>query len=267
MWWSLVATTWSYVGASGVLRRPGRSSAPMSAATRAPPGTGSEPPSQKSFCTSVTISARFMLAGYRSLVDGRDDRLAPRHLLDGDRAARPARRGGGRGRPPAARARRPRRRAPAAPAAAGRRRRRPARWPMPTTSASATPAAVRRRSAYLRPPTETLSTLFFATDTISPVAGLAGDQLVDEAAGRVAAAGDQLGADAVPVDRRRRQRRDRELVEVAGHDDPGPGRAQRVELGAHLRGRAPRGRPSRCARRRARCRRPRPPSRTASATS
>ncbi len=32
----------------------------MSLATRAPPATGSEPPSQKSFCTSTTISARFM---------------------------------------------------------------------------------------------------------------------------------------------------------------------------------------------------------------
>src|SRR5262245_64428749 len=32
----------------------------MSAATCAPPVTGSEPPSQKSFCTSTTISALFM---------------------------------------------------------------------------------------------------------------------------------------------------------------------------------------------------------------
>src|SRR3954453_23117539 len=30
----------------------------MAAATAAPPATGSEPPSQKSFCTSTTISAR-----------------------------------------------------------------------------------------------------------------------------------------------------------------------------------------------------------------
>ena len=32
----------------------------MSCATWAPPATGSDPPSQKSFWTSTTISARFM---------------------------------------------------------------------------------------------------------------------------------------------------------------------------------------------------------------
>ena len=62
------------------------------------------------------------------------------------------------------------------------------------------------------------------------------DELVDEAGRRVAAAGDELGADAVAVDRRRGQRGDRELVEVAGHHDPGAGRAEGVELGAHLLG-------------------------------
>src|SRR5436305_11490634 len=37
----------------------------MSLATRAPPATGSEPPSQKSFCRSTTISARVIGRGYR----------------------------------------------------------------------------------------------------------------------------------------------------------------------------------------------------------
>ena len=36
----------------------------MSLATRAPPSTGSEPPSQKSFCTSTTISARVMVSDH-----------------------------------------------------------------------------------------------------------------------------------------------------------------------------------------------------------
>ena len=82
----------------------------------------------------------------------------------------------------------------------------------------------------MRPPTEILSRLFFATDTSVAGVVLARHELVDEAAGRVAAAGDQLGADAVPVDRRRGQRRDGELVEVAGDHDPGVGRAELVEL-------------------------------------
>ena len=68
------------------------------------------------------------------------------------------------------------------------------------------------------------------------VVALAGDELVDEAAGRVAAAGDQLGADAVAVDRGRGERGDRVLVEVAGHHDPGPRRAEVVELLADLVG-------------------------------
>jgi len=33
----------------------------MSLATRAPPATASDPPSQKSFCTSTTISALFVM--------------------------------------------------------------------------------------------------------------------------------------------------------------------------------------------------------------
>ena len=60
MWWSLVATTTSYAGALGSRRVQWCNSSAMSLATRAPPATGSEPPSQKSFCTSTTISARFM---------------------------------------------------------------------------------------------------------------------------------------------------------------------------------------------------------------
>ena len=83
-----------------------------------------------------------------------------------------------------------------------------------------------------------LVVLFFATDTSSPPAvALAGDQLVDEAAGRVAGAGDELGADAVAVDGRRGERGDGVLVEVAGHHDPGPGGAR-----ARRAGRAPAGR-------------------------
>src|SRR5690349_13926183 len=51
MWKSLVATTWSYPWSVA-------SSAVMSRATADPPVTASEPPSQKSFCTSTTMSAR-----------------------------------------------------------------------------------------------------------------------------------------------------------------------------------------------------------------
>ena len=39
---------------------------------------------------------------------------------------------------------------------------------MPTTSASATPEALRRRRAYFRPPIEILSLLRLATETIAP---------------------------------------------------------------------------------------------------
>ncbi len=59
-WWSLVATTTSYDGAWSSWRVQWWSSSPMSLATRAPPSTGSDPPSQKSFCTSTTTSARVM---------------------------------------------------------------------------------------------------------------------------------------------------------------------------------------------------------------
>ena len=55
---------------------------------------------------------------------------------------------------------------------------------------------------------------------------LASDELVDEAGGRVAAPGDQLGPHAVAVDGRRRERVDRVLVEVAGDDDPGVARTE-----------------------------------------
>ena len=64
------------------------------------------------------------------------------------------------------------------------------------------------------------------------VVALAGHELVDEAAGRVSRAGDELGADAVGVHGRGRQGGDRVLVEVARHDDPGLGGAEGVELGA-----------------------------------
>ena len=65
---------------------------------------------------------------------------------------------------------------------------------------------------------------------------LASDELVDEAGGRVAAPGDQLGPHAVAVDGRRRERVDRVLVEVAGDDDPGVVRTEPVELLPHLHG-------------------------------
>src|SRR3954464_2783189 len=66
----------------------------MSLATRAPPATASEPPSQKSFWTSTTRSPRVMLPrypaaprvtepGWGSQVNGRDDRFASRHLPGG----------------------------------------------------------------------------------------------------------------------------------------------------------------------------------------
>src|SRR3954449_11021739 len=87
MWWSLVATTTSYAGALGSCRVQWWSSVAMSLATWAPPVTGSDPPSQKSFCTSTTMSACFMGGGYSSatrlvrtgsvpLEAGLDDRVA-----------------------------------------------------------------------------------------------------------------------------------------------------------------------------------------------
>src|SRR3954469_595045 len=89
-WWSLVATTCAYSGASRPRPLHRCSSSEMSCAACAPPVTGSEPPSQKSFCTSTTISARFMLARLAARrrpgdpprsaahVHGRDDRVALR---------------------------------------------------------------------------------------------------------------------------------------------------------------------------------------------
>ena len=178
----------------------------------------------------VAGDERHAVSLQRLQVNGRDDRLALRHLLHRPRQLGAVRRRAGRARRRAARGRRPRRRGPARRGAAGRCRRSSGGVPMPITSASATPCSSSRRSANLRPPMEILSGLFFATETIAPVVALAGDQLVDEAAGRVPAAGDQLGADAVAVDRRGGQRRDRVLVEVAGHHDPGLRGAEVVEL-------------------------------------
>ena len=50
MWWSRVATAWSYP--------PAARCAEMARATSVPPATANEPPSQKSFWTSTTITAR-----------------------------------------------------------------------------------------------------------------------------------------------------------------------------------------------------------------
>ena len=83
----------------------------------------------------------------------------------------------------------------------------------------------------MRPPRESLPGESFCD---RPAAAL--DQLVDEAGGRRAGAGDQRGADAVAVDRCGRQRGDRVLVEVAGDDDPGLGGAEAVEQRPHLAG-------------------------------
>jgi hypothetical protein len=61
----------------------------------------------------------------------------------------------------------------------------------------------------------------------------ASDQLVDEATGRAAGAGDERGADAVTVDRSRREAGQRVLVEVARDDDPRVLGAELVELAAN----------------------------------
>src|SRR4051794_37316807 len=93
MWWSLVATTTSYAGALGSWRVQWCSSAAMSLATWAPPVTGREPPSQKSFCTSTTISARFMRGRLLVALEARlDHRLALGELPCDQRklGARPA---------------------------------------------------------------------------------------------------------------------------------------------------------------------------------
>ena len=75
-----------------------------------------------------------------------------------------------------------------------------------------------------------LASLFFATGHQRPVFDLAGHQLVDEPAGRVAAAGDQRTCRPRSTSTGRRQGGDLPLVEVGGDDDPGAGGAQRVQL-------------------------------------
>ena len=125
-------------------------------------------------------------------------------------AARRARPGAGRERRRAARGRRSRRRAPAAPAAAGRRRRSRAASPMPITSASATPSVRPPAQRELAAADRDLVLALLRHRHQVAVVVLAGDELVDEAAGGMPGAGDQLGADAVAVDRRgRRARRSR----------------------------------------------------------
>src|SRR5690348_11746708 len=72
---SLVATTWSH-------RSPAFSRASDTpAATAAPPVTGSEPPSQKSFCTSTMMSALVTANPLRGRDDGDGNgRVAGREL-------------------------------------------------------------------------------------------------------------------------------------------------------------------------------------------
>ena len=104
------------------------------------------------------------------------------------------------------------------------------------------------------------------SDRLTTGAAVDLDQLVDQAGGRGAGAGHDGGAGAVRVDGLGGQGGDRVLVEVAGDDDLGLGRAQRVEQlagvggqhrqvagvdahGAQVRGRRPRSRcgcPGRC---------------------
>src|SRR5688500_5213813 len=68
MWWSRVATTCAYSPAAV------RMWSLMAAATAAPPATARLPPSQKSFCTSTTISAR-LIGGPSSCGHGVQRRL------------------------------------------------------------------------------------------------------------------------------------------------------------------------------------------------
>ena len=65
---------------------------------------------------------------------------------------------------------------------------------------------------------------------------LTSNELVDESGRRGAGAGGQRRADAVRIHGRCSQRRDRELVQVAGDRDAGLARPERVELPPHLRG-------------------------------
>ena len=179
-----------------------RRCAVIAAATAAPPATASEPPSQKSFCTSTTISARRhrdSLQQARSAGPARPaDSFSPSHGTDRSAPAQPC----SRAAPSVGRvARRPAcRRAPAAPAAAGRAapssgaaRGRPA----PPRSPCRSPGAGAR--AVFRPP---LGGLVLRPLRHRPPVHL--DQLVDHAGGRRAGAGDQRGAHPVHVDRRGR---------------------------------------------------------------
>ena len=100
-----------------------------------------------------------------------------------------------------------------------------------TTSSVAVPVGLCRRTAVLRPPTVALCSRALHH---RPAVDL--DQLVDQAGGRRAGAGDHRGADAVGVDRLGGERGDGVLVQVAGDHDPGLGRAERVEQRAGLPG-------------------------------
>ena len=169
-------------------------------------------------------------------VDGLDDGLALAHHLGADGAAR-------RG-TPACRARaassgsRPTT-SPSLTSGTRRPRSSPSSTggsPIPTTSASAVPCAVAAPQGELAAADRDLVLALLRDRHHLAVGALAGDQLVDEPARRVAAAGHQLGADAVGVDRSGGERRDGVLVEVAGDHDPGVAGAERVELVADLVG-------------------------------
>ena len=152
-------------------RRRGRSRpspamcAEIAAATAAPPATASEPPSQKSFWTSTTISARMAPPESSRGQHRRDRGLAARQLQALPRhrhqAARRCSRDSLQRRQVGDRARR---RASAAPAARGRAGRpRAASPPRCTTSSIAVPVGLCRRTADLRPPRDSFAALRLAT--------------------------------------------------------------------------------------------------------
>src|ERR1700750_273510 len=75
MWGARVATATSYSGAFGPFVDQWCSRSPMRNATSAPPCTARLPPSQKSFWTSTTSSARFMSVRLATQRQPREDVL------------------------------------------------------------------------------------------------------------------------------------------------------------------------------------------------
>src|SRR3954463_12386396 len=226
----------------------------MAAATSAPPDTASEPPSQKSFCTSTMINALLIAAPPQTDPDEREATPAEQETSARASVVQELR----RNRRVATRklegARRQFRQRPlVAGAGLGQR-----------LAADDLPAAY--EGAQQRPVVRTRGRLAGRDDLgdglavlaqvpyppFAPTAARLADralghrpqralrrlrarhQLVDQRRRRCARSGDQRRTAAVPIPRRGGQPGDGVLIQVPGHDDPRLGGAQRVELRPYL---------------------------------